>query len=78
MRIRLRGSASAISSVPSVHAKRHEVVPEHQIDWDGVKQFVVDLAFAKVNVFAAISRASRSPAAASCVGVSLICSAAID
>ncbi len=56
MRLRLRGSASAISSVPLSRLNGHEVVAEHQVDGDGVEQFVVDVGTAQVDEFVAVAR----------------------
>ena len=42
-----------------LRVQRHEVVAEHQVDRDGVEQIVIDLAFAQIDVLAAIARRKR-------------------
>ena len=42
IRLRLRGSARAISSVPFCGLHGHEVVAEHQVHGDGAEQVVID------------------------------------
>ena len=56
IRLRLRGSARAMSRVPVLPNGWHEVVAEHQVHGDRMEQVVIDAHFAQIDELAAVAR----------------------